>query len=215
MTNMRSGLFFQKLKYHYKRYLSILFASIGLALLVGAFTYFAILNHNDGYAMFAGVWNYVILFVSFIFILVGSIKGTGLVYSGILIFIFYLLWDFGYYILTLTMNGGFLMIFQGSWYSILLNVGYVACAIAALVVGIFLYIRLRQFIIGRYSSYVGLRTLVLIFMILVIVTYGFRPALLFVNAPSADVFIAILDPLAIISEAVSTFFIITRLKSSY
>ena len=202
MTNMRSGLFFQKLKYHYKRYLSILFASIGLALLVGAFTYFAILNHNDGYAMFAGVWNYVILFVSFIFILVGSIKGTGLVY-------------FGYYILTLTMNGGFLMIFQGSWYSILLNVGYVACAIAALVVGIFLYIRLRHFIIGRYSSYVGLRTLALIFMILVIVTYGFRPALLFVNAPSADVFIAILDPLAIISEAVSTFFIITRLKSSY
>ena len=71
IVHMNKGIFLQKLRYHYKRYLSILFASIGLAFLVGALTYFGIANRTNSATMMGSVWNYVILLVSFIFILYG------------------------------------------------------------------------------------------------------------------------------------------------
>lgn len=212
---MNKGVFLQKLKYHYKRYLSIIFASIGLALLVGALAYLLI-TRQDGYSIFGSIWNYLILLVSFIFILVGTVSGTTLAYSGILMFVFYILWDFGEYILMLLLIGGsFGEVFQNSVWNIIYNVGFLFGSVAALILGILLYVRLRQFLAGKYVSYVGLRNLALAFMILAIIFNGFFPMLTLIAEPTLEVFLSLLCPFAVIFEALASFFTVTRLKSEY
>ena len=212
---MNKGVFLQKLKYHYKRYLSIIFASIGLALLVGALAYLLI-TRQDGYSIFASICNYLILLVSFIFILVGTVSGTTLAYSGILMFVFYILWDFGEYILMLLLIGGsFGEVFQSSVWNIIYNVGFLFGSVAALILGILLYVRLRQFLAGKYVSYVGLRNLALAFMILAIIFNGFFPMLTLIAEPTLEVFLSLLCPFAVIFEALASFFTIARLKSEY
>lgn len=212
---MNKGVFLQKLKYHYKRYLSIIFASIGLALLVGALAYLLI-TRQDGYYVFGSIWNYLILLVSFIFILVGTVSGTTLAYSGILMFVFYILWDFGEYILMLLLIGGsFGEAFQNSVWNIVYNVGFLFGSVAALILGILLYVRLRQFLVGKYVSYVGLRNLALAFMILAIIFNGFFPMLTLITEPTLEVFLSLLCPFAVIFEALASFFTVTRLKSEY
>lgn len=212
---MNKGVFLQKLKYHYKKYLSITFASVGLALLVGALAYLLI-TRQDGYSIFGSIWNYLILLVSFIFILVGTVSGTTLAYSGILMFVFYILWDFGEYILMLLLIGGsFGEVFQNSVWNIIYNVGFLFGSVAALILGILLYVRLRQFLAGKYVSYVGLRNLALAFMILAIIFNGFFPMLTLIAEPTLEVFLSLLCPFAVIFEALASFFTVTRLKSEY
>ncbi len=212
---MNKGIIFQKLKYHYKRYLSITFASIGLALLVGAFTFFSITNRTDSYTMMGSIWNYLILLVSFIFILYGSIQGTTIAYNGILMFVFFLMWDFGATFVIQWLSGSFIAIFNTDPLNaavILINVGG---NLAAFIVGIFLYIRLRQFLVGRYASYVGLRNLALAFTILVILFNIVVPTLMIIISPTLATCLSLLYYFAIIFEALAVFFTICRLKSNY
>lgn len=212
---MNKGIFLQKLKYHYKRYLSIIFSSIGLALLVGGLTYLLITNRNNGYQVFGSIWNYIILLVAFVFILCGNVSGTTLAYSGILMFVFYILWDFGSYIVLSVLNGSFLNLFSGSLFASVYTIVFLGGSIAAFVLGILLYIRLRQFLTGRYSSYTGLRNLCLAFIILAVLFNAVMPAILLLMSPSLETFLMLLQPFAVICEALASFFTVTRLKSEY
>lgn len=210
---MNKGVFFQRIKYHYKRFLSILFASLGLALVVGALTYY-LMAYQSGISL--TILNYLILLAAFIMILVGAIKGTAVAYSGVLTFIFYILWDFGSYVVSYSM----MSVLSGDWYEVLINSLYLGGSVAALIVGIFLYVRLRQFLVGRYASYVGLRNLALAFTILAVLFNAITPVLLvYLYAGSeisfVTIFLSVLDPLAVICEALASFFVITRLKSEY
>lgn len=210
---MNKGVFFQRIKYHYKRFLSILFASLGLTLVVGALTYY-LMAYQSGISL--TILNYLILLAAFIMILVGAIKGTAVAYSGVLTFIFYILWDFGSYVVSYSM----MSVLSGDWYEVLINSLYLGGSVAALIVGIFLYVRLRQFLVGRYASYVGLRNLALAFTILAVLFNAITPVLLvYLYAGSeisfVTIFLSVLDPLAVICEALASFFVITRLKSEY
>lgn len=215
IVHMNKGIFLQKLKYHYKRYLSIIFASIGLALLAGALAYFSITNRTNTYVMMNSLWNYLILLVSFIFILYGSIQGTSIAYNGILMFIFYLLWDFGAVVLTGLVYGNFIAIYNTDIYTFIATMISLGGNLAAFIVGIFVYIRLRQFLTGRYASYVGLRNLTLAFIILVILFNLAVPTILLIASPTVGTFLTLLDYFAIIFEALAVFFTICRLKSNY
>ena len=215
IMHMNKGILLQKLKYHYKRYLSIAFASIGLALLVGALTYFSITNRTNSYTMMGSLWNYLILLVCFIFILYGSIQGTAIAYNGILMFVFFLLWDFGSSFVINWLSGSFLNLFSGNPLLIAATLISFGGNLLALITGIFLYIRLRQFLTGRYASYTGLRNLALVFSILVILFNIVVPILFIVYSPTLDMFLSLLYYFAIIFEALAVFFTICRLKSNY
>lgn len=215
IVHMNKGIFLQKLRYHYKRYLSILFASIGLAFLVGALTYFGIANRTNSATMMGSVWNYVILLVSFIFILYGSINGTAIAYNGILMFVFYLMWDFGATVVVNWINGTFLNLFSGQPIVIAETIISLVGNIAAFILGILLYIKLRQFLMGRYASYTGLRNLALAFTILVILFNSVVPTLFLIASPTLQTFLSLLIYFAVIFEALSVFFTICRLKSNY
>ena len=215
IVHMNKGIFLQKLRYHYKRYLSILFASIGLAFLVGALTYFGIANRTNSATMMGSVWNYVILLVSFIFILYGSINGTAIAYNGILMFVFYLMWDFGATVVVNWINGTFLNLFSGQPIVIAETIISLVGNIAAFILGILLYIKLRQFLMGRYASYTGLRNLALAFTILVILFNLVVPTLFLIASPTLQTFLSLLIYFAVIFEALSVFFTICRLKSNY
>ena len=122
----------------------------------------------------------------------------------------------GEYSLMVLISGSSLGdLFGGSVWSILYNVGFLLGSVAAFVIGILLYIRLRQFLVGKYPSYVGLRNLALAFMILAIIFNGFFPMLMLFVEPSLKVFLTLLCPFAVIFEALASFFTVTRLKSEY
>ena len=213
---MNKGVFAQNFKYHYKRYLSIFFASLGFACLVGAITDYFVENPNvNSMSLFATVWNYVILLVSFCCSLVGTIRRSGIVWSGILIYIFYLLWDFASYTF-IGASRGIVLLSDGQWLLGTLFILYFLCAVGALVFGILLYVRIRQFLSRRYMSYVGLRTYALVFMIFVVVTYGIlQPTITLLNQGNVSLLATLLEPLAVSFEALATFFVVIRLKSSY
>ncbi len=165
--------------------------------------------------MMGSVWNYVILLISFIFILYGTINGTAIAYNGIMMFVFYLMWDFGATVVVNWINGTFLNLFSGEPIIIAETIISLAGNIAAFVLGIMLYIKLRQFLTGRYSSYTGLRNLALAFTILVILFNLAIPTLLLIASPTLQTFLTLLIYFAIIFEALSVFFTICRLKSNY
>lgn len=215
IVDMNKGILLQKLKYHYKRYLSITFASIGLALLIGALTYFSITNRTNSYTMMGSLWNYIILLVSFIFILYGTIQGTAIAYNGILMFIFFLMWDFGSAFVINWLSGSILNLFSGDPLVIAATLISLGGNLVAFLIGIFLYIRLRQFLTGRYASYTGLRNLSLIFTIFVILFNIVVPILFIIYSPTLDTILSLLYYFAIIFEALAVFFTICRLKSNY
>ncbi len=212
---MNKGVFFQRIKYHYKKYLAIIFSCIGLALLVGAIVY-TLMPGEDGTTYFSPltIINFLILLTSFILILVGNVQGTTIAYSGILTFVFYLMVDFGSFAFTSLLTGT-ANLFTGDPLVIILSVLLLGGGIAAFVIGILLYIRLRQYLTGRYSSYVGLRNLALVFTIVAILFNGVVPAILLIYEMPLKVALALLENFAVIFEAIAAFFTICRLKSEY
>lgn len=212
---MSRGIFFQKIKYHYKKYLANIFSCIGLALLVGAMVYMFMPTEDGTSVTYGSIINCMILLASFICILVGNVQGSTIAYQGILIFIFYLLWDFGDYLVISLLTGSLANIFYGDVVVTVLTLLFLGGSIAGLVVGILLYIRLRQFLTGRYSSYVGLRNMALVYMFLVIVFNAILPIALLLYQTSLGVALGLLENFAVIFEAVAAFFTICRLKSEY
>lgn len=211
---MNRGVLKQKIKLHYKKYLSIIFSGLALAFMVSAIAYDLISYAQAGLASsvsFLSLLSYILIIVAFSLIFMGAVQGSNVAFSGIFTLIFYLVWDFVEY----SMFGGFAVLGSSDWLSLVWNVLYWLFSISAAVIGIILYIRLRGYLSSKYSSYKGLRNLALTFMILVILTFMVEPIVNLYKETSFDVFFNILYPLGMGFGAIGSFFCVTRLKSEF
>jgi len=165
--------------------------------------------------------NLILLLVACFFLLYGNITGTVIAYRGFLVFVFYVLWDFGTYLLLSLLNGmsGLL---TGDPLVIAVTAVSLLASVGAFVSGLFCYIRTSQFLSGRYAKYEMVRLWALLFMIACLIFNGFSVAsMLVIMTSSAEeingisMFLSILEPLSSMLMSVACFFTVLRLRSQY
>ena len=211
----------ERIKRQYKKVVAVSLACVGVALLIGSFVGNLIIQANSesgmGVESLSGIWNFLLLLVAYGYLLYGNINGTTIAYRGMLIFIFYVLWDFGSFLFMSVMN----LAAAGSTGDpalIGLFVAILIGAILALASGILCYIRTRQYISGRYVKYEMVRLWSIFFMASVLLGGALLIAeyVVFLRGiDSASLLFALLEPISMMVMSVVCFFSILRLKSEY
>lgn len=200
---------------NYKRTFAVFFSSLALGFVIGSFIVNAIIS--QGMDLVSNILNTLLLTVAAIYLLVGNTRGTFLAYRGLLIFVFYVLWDFGDFTILSVINVISSLGSNPLWITI--TVFLLIFAICALVSGIFCYIRTRQYLIGKYAKYEMVRLWALLFMIFVLLTNGAVVAYSFYFLVSqvspVSIFLTLLNPLAMMALGVASFFSVLRLKSNF
>jgi hypothetical protein len=208
----------QKIKYHYKKYCAIGFAVLGTSLLAGNDAYIVIydlVKHISPEPLdLFGVLFAVLILAAYLMILIGNVEGNHLAFTGMLMFIFYIAWDFGenfllYGLINLE------AIFSGDFLSVLLMSFISAFMAFALVSGIMTYIRTRQYLTHRYYKYNVVRNWCLVFMICTCVGVGLLPIYDIISSPSINIVLIFLESLSEVAMAIACFFTILRLNSEY
>ena len=92
---------------------------------------------------------------------------------------------------------------------------YFLFALGCAFAGIMTYIRIRQFLRGRYASYRGVRNWCLAFVICSVIVSGVSPLMLFLESQSFNALLYVLLPLSEVFISVSIYFTVLRLKSEY
>jgi hypothetical protein len=205
--------FAQKLRYRYKRYLAIAFASVGTALL--AADYICVFFQSSGGFGVGSMLSLVmdlLLLAAYIMVLVGNVKGTNLAFSGLLAFVFYVAWDFAEALIFGGL-GDLSLVFSGDVASVLLGSLFLAFAVFSLVCGIMTYLRVRQYLTGRYVRYEGMRNWCLAFAICVCLAVGLEPAYLIVSSQNLNLVLAFLSAFGEVAMSWACYFTVLRLKS--
>jgi hypothetical protein len=214
---MKFSMWRQRFSYHWKRYLAVFFASVGTAfLLAEGILDIAALAAGSGKVTLGvfSIWNFVIYAITYLFILIGNVKGTMLAFNGVLMFVFMGIWDAGELFFldgAVTLSAFFSYSWQGKLFLSLV----MFFIISGIVSGIMTYLRLRQYLSGRYAKYGGVLAWAAVFCVSMVLFYGFEPALLITQDPSLDILYLILQPLSEVAIAVAVFFTVTRLKAEY
>jgi len=216
---MKIQLITQKIKYHYKKYLAIFFICLSIALLTAeAILSIITMATSGGYpgiGSFSFVWNFIVLMVCYVMIFKGNREGSGLAFQGVLSFVFLILFLL---IINASLNGLLnisSLIAKGrldlSIYSIL----FAVFSLAEIVSGVFSYIRLRQYMLGRYTSTSGIKIWYLIFLGCIILSSSFSISVAFISSSAseyASVFASLLDSLSQLSCAIACIFTIMRIS---
>jgi hypothetical protein len=212
------SLWKERIRYHYKKYVAIVTAVIATALMISSFAVSLVSqiktgSSSDGISLTA-FWNFAVFSVIYITILMGNIQGSYSAYNGVLGYIF--MFTFNAILQTFFSSvDGISVWFTGSVGMILFFLFYFSFIAGSALTGVMTYIRIRQFLGGRYSSYKGVRNWSLFFMIASILVSGLSPLLLFLESRSVDVLLYVLLPLSEVFISVSIYFTVLRLKSDY
>lgn len=211
------SVFINRLKYHYKKYLAIFFACLGVGCFIGDFLLTAIYYMNGSETVLSGTLDaidlilYLAMIVCFVMLLLGNIRGSFLAFQGLLTFVFYELFSKGrislVYLVQLASIGS-----EMDVVSFALTLFLAISASFVVVSGIFSYIRTRQFLNRTYGSYRVVRGWSLAFTLGVSVCEGLYVALYaFIYGFSLSTLLYVLTPLGAIFMALSCFFTTLRL----
>lgn len=214
---MNWPVFKQNIRYHYKKYVAVLFASLAWACLIGSMIMEIVTAYaGEGtFVDFNWVWNLIFSAIVYGTILVGNLQGTSTAFYGILLFVFSTVINavidlfLGGTNVLLSLLGGDPL---GAAFAVL-SLLFVA---ASIVTGIFVYIRCRGFLNNTYASYAGLRNWTIAFCLLSAASALTLPALtVFLVGWDWSVVTSYFAELGDVFIAVAIFFTVSRLKSEY
>lgn len=214
---MNWPIFKQNLRYHYKKYLAILFASLAWVCLIGSMVMEILAAYGGGgmLADFNWVWNLVFSAIVYGTILVGNLRGTSLAFYGILLFVFSTVINAA---INLFLGGTnvFLSLLAGDPVGAAFAVLSLLFVAASIVTGVFVYIRCRGFLNNTYASYAGLRNWTIAFCLLSALSALTLPALtVFISGWDLSVVTSYFAELGDVFIAAAIFFTVSRLKSEY
>ncbi|MCH4210424.1 MAG: hypothetical protein LKF58_01415 [Bacilli bacterium] len=216
---MSFQIFKQKWAYHYKKYIAIILASLATACMLANFgvelAELIIANNPSAGISLSSVWNFLLFTAVYVTILVGNIKGTYTAYNGMLGFVFMEAFST---VFSLFLSGYDVIagLISQNWYVILFVVLLFIFNVLSLLGGVMTYVRTRQYISGRYSSYRGVRNWCLLFMITSVVGAFTSPVVSYLSGASLSLIGE--TYLLQISEgimSVCVYFTVLRLKSEY
>lgn len=214
---MNWPIFKQNLRYHYKKYIAILFASLAWACLIGSMIMEIVTAYaGEGtFVDFNWVWNLIFSAIVYGTILVGNLQGTTTAFYGILLFVFSTVINA---VISLFLGGTnvLLSLLGGDPLGAAFAVLSLLFVAASIVTGIFVYIRCRGFLNNTYASYAGLRNWTIAFCLLSAASALTLPALTtFLVGWDWSVVTSYFAELGDVFIAVAIFFTVSRLKSEY
>lgn len=214
---MNWPIFTQNLRYHYKKYIAILFASLAWACLIGSMIMEIVTAYaGEGtFVDFNWVWNLIFSAIVYGTILVGNLQGTSTAFYGILLFVFSTVINA---VISLFLGGTnvLLSLLGGDPLGAAFAVLSLLFVAASIVTGIFVYIRCRGFLNNTYASYAGLRNWTIAFCLLSAASALTLPALTtFLVGWDWSVVTSYFAELGDVFIAVAIFFTVSRLKSEY
>ncbi len=211
-----------RFRYHYKKYLAILFICLAIAFIsadiILTFVNLIVSGYQPGLSTLSPVITFVILMVAYIMIFKGNLDGTGLAFQGVLSFVFLLLFN---EILSLIFDSMLtnLNVFYcfkiGDYLSGALSILTYLFLAFQILAGVFSYVRLRQYMTGQYVSSTGVKVWFMIYFGLFVLTTGTTLALFFINSSSENyivLFLALLEPLSELCCVISSIFTVLRLS---
>ncbi len=212
----------QKFRYHYKKYLAIFFVSLAVAFiaadLILNFVSLILQGAQPGLGIISRVFTFVILMISYVMIFKGNVESSGLAFQGVLSFVFLLLFSEIVSMLLGSIDSGISLAtyFRDGLYLLgtITLVSYLLIVLQV-VAGVFSYIRLRQYMLGRYVSSVGVKVWFMIYFGLFILSVVATLAIFFLSFPSSDwmkVFLALLEPISELCCGISAIFTVLRIS---
>ena len=214
--------FKNRFKYGYKKFFAILFATLGLACEIAAFVLYFVKCVQYGETISAlDIIHYIFMMAAFYYLLSGNIKGTTIAYRGFMIFVFYILFNFGYVLIQEIINNIPLLasgipLFVGS------AIVFLSFSALAFVSGLMTYLKFRSYqTFGKSTTYETVRNWCLVFTIMTVISYGALILLYFYVASASkvdlkemiiDYLLVFIEPTAIIFIAICSYFTILRLR---
>ena len=219
---MKHPLWKQRFLNNYKKYVAIVLSCIGLAFLIASFI-ITVMRYSNAESIspvsaVSELINFLLLALAYGYLFYGNLNGTSLAYRGMLLFIIYVLWDFGYAAINMFVDT-IIVSSSGDPVSIVVSVVLLIGSIMALATGIFCYVRTRQYLTSRYAKYEMVRLWALLFMIFVILSNGlivfYYAYFYYVTMASIDIFFSLLEPISMMLMSIVCFFSVLRLKNDY
>ncbi len=207
---------------NYKKYVAISLSTLGVAFLLASFIVNAIgladSSSSFGLSSLTSIINFLLLALAYGYLFYGNLNGTSIAYRGMLLFVFYVLWDFGYASFSMLLNLISVASTQDPLY-ITISIALFVGTILALASGILCYVRTRQYLTSTYAKYEMVRLWALLFMIFVLLGDGLMVAyyasFVYLGVAPLYVFFYLLEPISIMLMSIVCFFTVLRLKSNY
>ncbi len=209
-------LFFEKFRYHYKRYLAIIFTSIAIGFLLADFIINLLLMIQNeiapGFSTLSFVWNFVILMICFVMLLRGNSRQSSIAFQGVLSFIFLSIILLAYELIFQIIYGtGFSFSGVNAVFAILIILGIVGM----IVLGILCYLRLKGYLSGSYSNLKRIKIDFTIFLVILILWHGLTIGFEFYLGGIAgwvEILLVLLTPISELFGAAACLFTIYRLN---
>lgn len=206
----------QRWKYHYKKYVAIALSAIASALMVTSFLigFFSDPASIKGLSGLTSIWNYAVFSIIYLLILIGNIQGSYRAYNGVLGFVFMFVFQAIFDFLLDVPSEIASLSGQSPWLN-LVSFLLLAFYVFSIVSGIMTYVRIRQYLIGRYSSYRGVRNWCLGFTICTCLSSGFLPLLSMLEGVPFNAIVYLFLPISEFIMSIAIYFTVLRLKSEY
>lgn len=205
-------------RYKYKKTFAILFCTLGLALYASNVVAMAIGGYLTGAF---DILSIALTLGAYMIILTGNIQSDNYAYQGVGLFI---LWTTISYVMSyfLSFIDMVSALWSGSPQLLVLSILVFLFIGAAVTCGVISYIRIRQYLSGRYSNYEAVRNWTLGFTICLTISSSLYPFLIIFTYASAGVnltgyvfMVSIAPYLSDICIAIACYFTVLRLRATF
>lgn len=198
-------------KNHKNKILAVLFASIANILFFSYAIYSIVLSAPN--LDISSVWNYLLYAVTYLIILIANIRNDNFAYQGILMFIFFMVFD---QIYTLLVDSpGLLSSFaSGDVTIILLSIFLFLFLLAQVVIGILLYVNIVKYSRGTIDNFKKVRIYGILYSVSLFISLAFYMSLLLLplEINPLSVFLLFMTPISEVFMSVSICFTLERLR---
>lgn len=210
--------FGRNFRYTYKKSFAILFSTLGLALYAANVVAMAIGGYLTGVFDLLSI---TITLFAYMIILTGNIRSDNYAYQGVGMFILWttISYIYSYFIGFVDMVAA---LWSGSPELLVLSILVFLFLGGAITCGVLSYVRIRQYLTGRYNNYDRVRNWTLGFVICLAISSSLYPFLIIFTYMNAGVnmtwyvfIIGIAPYVSDICIAIACYFTVLRLRSSF
>lgn len=210
--------FTQRWRYSWKEYLAVFFAAAAFAFalsdVICNIILYASSSSREALSLITPILNFLVMAYIYAMLLSGNLRGTANAFFGLLNFMLVILIDIAFNLVVLGFfDFGVIFGESSDPVTIAWVIGILVAYVAVLVVGIFAYVRFRQYISNRYSNTTAVIALVCVFLgILVLYEAVFVGACFAMGYGEGAAWLVLLDPIGILCGALSSLFTVLRLR---
>ncbi len=161
----------------------------------------------------SGIWNYLLYAVTYLIILIANIRNDNFAYQGILMFVFFMVFD-QIYTLLIDSPGLFSSFVSGDVTVILLSIFLFLFLLAQVIIGVLLYLSIAKYSRGLIDNFKKVRLLGILYSISLFIGLAFYMSLLLLGLEinPFSVFLLFMTPISEVLMSIAICFTLERLR---